>query len=147
MKKLFIVFFVLNGCLEMNTKEVLRDSVAIKEEVVCIEGMTFIKFNESLTQIRNHNGSYRRCVQGNNKNNLHTLNGMIKSYGGKVYNGKHYIPDGKGGWKVEEQVSTRGLPPGVHFVDDAPVSTSTVKEQVSTKGLPPGVYFVDDAPE
>lgn len=78
MKKLFIVFFVLNGCLEMNTKEVLRDSMAIKEEVVCIEGMTFIKFNESLTQIRNHNGSYRRCVQGNNKNNLHTLNDIKK---------------------------------------------------------------------
>jgi hypothetical protein len=54
----------------------------IAEKVVCIENMTFVKTGEgSIVQIKNHNGTYKKCETGDKNNPIPYTKGMETEIG------------------------------------------------------------------
>ena len=74
--------------LHFNSSESIRKAtsedfnITSEETVVCIEKMAFVKTgNGNLVQIKNHNGSYKKCVLGDKNNPIQYVRGMQTEIG------------------------------------------------------------------
>lgn len=68
-----------SGSIRKATSEDFNDH---NEVVVCIENMAFVKTsNGNLIQIKNHNGTYKKCVTGTKENPIKYTKGMMTEIG------------------------------------------------------------------